>query len=257
MRKYLLATVFTVAVPVLGDADTILDPLHGFCAAGCQEVTQGGNNVTTVVAPPGFNGANYGFWLSSGPATPPDTRLYFATPDNLAAGPVTTTGTINGASVAGTATLLSGLGQWTSGDLDTFLGSNLPGGAQPNNPISNFLTFTHNTDPTATGYNLFELDLGSVKLAGMDDQTLMNLTSLGLPTGSMIFSFTELAQGNGAWTATASSGVLYDNGGQGCSNCKVVPEPGSLPLMLTGLGLMGLGYGFKRYRNNHRGTDNA
>lgn len=247
MRNLLLASTLATGLGFAAtgaQADTIIDPLHGFCAAGCGEVSMGGNNVTTILGSPGFNGSNFGFWMSTGPQTQ-DFRIVFAEPDNSAQSPVTVTGTINGASVSGTATSLNI--HWTANDLDTALGSNLPGGAQPNNPISNFLPFTKSVDAGANGYDLYLIDFGSRTLQGQDITTGMNLTETGAGVGSMIFGFIEIPQGNGAWTATASSGVLFDDGPNGsCTNCVPAPEPSSFGILGAGVALLGLGLIRKR-----------
>jgi len=158
-----LATAGAITLGAPGAFAVTLDPLHGYCP-GCVEITSGGNNVTTnPTVPPGFS-SPFGFWLSSGPATA-DYRIDFAVPNNEQAGissiAVTGThgGTTNTSPIAATATAIPG--EWTSGQLDAFLGANLPGGAQPNNPISNFLPFTQSVDAGATGYSLYQADLGN------------------------------------------------------------------------------------------------
>ena len=57
-----------------------------------------------------------------------------------------------------------------------------------------------------------------------------------LPESSMIFAFAEIPQGNAAWTATASSGVLWYNTPDAPPS---VPEPNSLMVLGSGLLLIG------------------
>jgi hypothetical protein len=247
MRKVLLLSIAAVALAGGAQAAVIPDPLHGFCAAGCTEVTQGGNSVTTIIGSPGFTGADFGFWDSNGPASA-DFRLVIAEPDSATQVAPTVTGKINGVAVTPTViSIPASDDHWTAGDLDAQLAAELPGGANPTNPISNFLPYTQQSgiQPSATGYDLYMLDFNTQQLLGQNNTTGMDLTEVGGGPGSMIFGFFQVAQGNSSWTATASSGTLFDNGVNGtCISCRRAPEPASLAIL--SIGLLGLALARRR-----------
>ena len=225
-----LIGVLVLGFASVAKADTVGDPLHGYCSVGCID---NGTNRPTGQNPP----VNFGFTVSPGPASGSEYMIDILTPDNLAAGP---SFTLTGPS--GTATLVPGIppGPWTSGDLDAYLGIS----ASPANPIGAFLPSTQALDPGATGFNVFAADLGPITLQDPSNPNvspLENITSGALPAGSYIVAF--LNEGNATapdWVATANSGAIFETG-----TPTSAPEPGTL--VLLGAGMLGLA-GLRRRR---------
>jgi hypothetical protein len=230
MRLGIILAGATLLTPLVLGAAHAAPALHGFCLdVACADDNKGGNTVTTSISP-AFTGADWGFWISSGPATG-NFDVVLAVPNNESkGGGITISGSISGTPVSQVATDLHLVWNGSSSDLATTLGTtNLPGGASPTDPESNFIGFTQSVDPGATGYELYLASFSSQQLLGMNKTTGMDL-SAGLSAGTMIFGF--LQQGN-SWDATASSGALFDD-----APTTGAPEPGSLALL--GVGLLGL-----------------
>jgi hypothetical protein len=211
------------------------DPLHGYCAGAGQCIDSGTNSPTSTNPP-----SNFGFTVSPGPASG-DLLIDILVPDNedplsVRSGTFALTGTL-----AGTATLL-GPTAWSTGDLDTYMSID----ASPSNPIGAFLpsTVAVGVDPGATGFFVYQVDLGTATLQGASDPNLSPLETLstGVPVGSYIVGF--LNEGTATspdWIATANSGAIFETGD--CSvNCgpihppfSTAPEPATLVLLGTGL----------------------
>lgn len=185
--------------------------LHAFCVSPATCTDNGTVTATSTSSP------TFGFWESSGPATG-DFLVEILVPNNYALPPgFTVTG---GTSSPVTATEV-GSG-WTTGFLDSYLGIT----ASPANPIGAWLPTTVADDPAATGYYVFQADLGVNTLQPQSNELNGPLLNVGsLDTGSLVVGF--LANGN-VWTATASSGALYETGHN-------VAEPGTLALFAAGL----------------------
>jgi hypothetical protein len=203
--------------------------LHGFCAGGCVD---NGTNSPTSNNPP----LNFGFTTSPGNVSG-DLFLDILTPNNQ---PQATsfglTGTVNG-----TASLVSGT--WTSGDLAAFLG--LPSGTNPANPIGAFLPATVSLDPGATGFFVYQANLGTLTLQSPSNPNvspLENIASGVLPRASYVVGF--LNEGTAAapdFQATANSGAIFTTGPtSGGGGQPVIPEPSTWAMML--LGFAGLGF---------------
>jgi hypothetical protein len=257
--RTLLTTVSALALTVGTAQATIMDPLHGFCVVGsstCAEVASGGNNVTTIVGAPGFTGADWGFTISPGPQGPAIFDVILAEPNNVAFGLPTITGKINGTAVS---TGTSSLGAWTGGDIGALatVQTALPGGVSPVNPFDNFIGFTKSVDAGATGYNLALATFSSVTLADNMNAGLsvMDL-SVSIPTGSLILGFlNDNPTPQAAWAATASSGVLWDNGASGAPPPPPHPtisEPTSGSIFASCLLVIGLITGWRKRQYQHR-----
>jgi hypothetical protein len=222
MRRLALTTALLVlagaGLPAKAD---LLDPLHGYCAVGCID---NGTNSPTSSNPP----VNFGFTVSPGPASGSSFLVDVLVPNNEAK---PASFAITGPS--GTATLFSAT-PWTSGNLDAYLGIS----ASPANPIGAFLPSTQALDPGATGFFVFQVNLGPITLQGPSNPNvspLMNI-SPALPLASYIVAF--LNEGTAAapnWVATANSGAIFET-----SPPSVIPLPGALMLFGTGLGGLGL-----------------
>ena len=222
-------------------ADT---PLHAFCYS--TSICADNNTVTPV----NQSQPNFGFWLSSGPGTG-DYRIDILVPNNdltqaqASALTYSLTGTQGGSSnnqaINATATLFSTTA-WTSGDLTTYLSRD----AKPPNPLSAWLPSTQQpqNDPGATGYYVFDANLGTTTLqaesADLSGPLLM--ISPGLQLGSLVVGFLssgiDKKTGNLTWLSTAQSAALF----YGTS----MPEPGTLFLVFGGL--LGLGMLRRRVR---------
>jgi hypothetical protein len=133
------------------------DPHHkciGPALATCE--TEVGTNSPTTLDPP----SPFGFTSSSGPRTG-DLRVEMLVPDNEYSSPTTVSYTITGG-VNGVETALLVTGKppdtWTMGDLGTYLGLN---SSSPANGIDVFLPSTQALDPGATGFFVYQADLGS------------------------------------------------------------------------------------------------
>jgi hypothetical protein len=190
------------ALPTAGYATLV-----GYCAGIGQCIDNGTNSPTTINPP-----INFGFTTSPGPATGSLT-IDVLTPDNLAKpSSFAITGT-----AAATATLFSAT-PWTSGSLDAYLGIT----ASPNNPIGSFLPSTLALDPGATGFFVFQANLGTLTLQSPSNPNVSPLENISpaLPVASYIVGFFNEA---GAIQATANSGAIF-----------VVPGP------VMGAGLPGL-----------------
>src|SRR5262249_36521630 len=144
---------------------------------------------------------------------------------------------ITGAATA-TANLFSAV-PWTSGQLDAYLGIS----ANPTNPIGAYLPSTQALDPGATGFFVYQGDVGTQTLSGPGGppNQLFNITSV--PLASYIVGFIDLGSDAGI-EATANSGAIFVTvpcvpGTPGCnSGPPLLPEPGTLALL--GSALVGL-----------------
>jgi hypothetical protein len=221
----LTSLIFCAAV---SHADTVLDPLdplHGYCAGAGQCIDNGTNSPTNNNPP-----VNWGFTISPGPATG-DLTVDLLVPDNeSAAVSYAITGTLTG-----TATLFSST-PWTSGQLDAYLGIS----GSPTNPIGAYLPSTQSLDPGATGFLVYQADLGVTTLQDAANPNVSPLENIspGIPLASYLVGF--LNEGGGNIIATANSGAIFEDGP------RSVPEPETVTLL--GFGLLSLGFVAHRKR---------
>jgi hypothetical protein len=204
-----------LSAPAFADTVPLDDPLHGYCGGAGQCIDNGTNSPTTNNPP-----INFGFTVSPGPASGSSFLIDVLVPNNEPApSSFALTGTLSG-----TATLFSAT-PWTSGFLDTYLGIS----ASPSNPIGAYLPSTQALDPGATGFFVFQVNLGAATLQGPSNPNVSPLENIspGLPLASYIVGFlNEGTAGAPNWVATANSGAIFETRG--------VPGP------VVGAGLPGL-----------------
>jgi hypothetical protein len=229
MRKTLLlaAAAFAAALASPALADKPINPptLHGFCSLG-DVCVDNGTNTPTDVNPPVFS------FASSGGSATGDLWIDILVPNN---GAPPSSFTISGPLVGAltfTASLFSSTA-WTSGQLDAYLGSP----ASPTNPIGAYLPATQVYQPSATGYFVYQANLGTVTLLGTSgvggagqDNYLLQLGQSVVP-GSYIVGF--LDQGGATNGATANSGAILETR-------PPLPEPATWAMMLVGFGATGV-----------------
>jgi hypothetical protein len=183
----------------------------------------------------------FGFTTSPGPTTG-DLIVDVLVPNNEAPTPGALTFALTG-TLTGTAKLF-GTSAWTTGQLDTFLGAPIMG-ATPANPIGAYLPSTVALDPGATGFFVYQVDLGTTTLQKPSNPNMSPLESInpGLPLASYIVGFfNEGTASAPSFQATANSGAIFET----VSPPSSAPEPASLGLL--GLGLAGLGLARRRSR---------
>jgi hypothetical protein len=238
MRKtFLLAAAAfaaTLATPALADKPINPPTLHGFCSLG-DVCTDNGTNTPTDVNPPVFS------FASSGGSATGDLWIDILVPNNGAPpASFTISGPLVGA-MTFTASLFSSTA-WTSGQLDTYLSSP----ASPANPIGAFLPATQVYQPTATGFYVYQADLGTVTLLGTSgvggagqDNYLLQLGQ-SVVAGTYIVGF--LDQGGDSNSATANSGAILETR-------PPLPEPATWAMMLMGFGATGVALRRTRRKN--------
>ena len=114
--------------------------------------------------------------------------------------------------------------------MDSYLGIS----ASPTNPIGAYAGANDTIDPTASGFFVYQISLGTQTLAKLPATTGL-LETASLPTGTFVVAF--LNEGANGWDGTANSESILDTGGPGInplSNPPGVPEPSSLILLGTG-----------------------
>lgn len=232
----LVAAALTAAMAGHARADVIDDPLHG-CVGSTPNCFDNGNNTPTSLNAPN----PFGFTASSGPLTG-DLKIEVLVPNNEDSSPGTINFTISGGTVSPVTASLVKMAAWTSGDLSAYVGLTP---ASPSNPLSAFLgpcgaakPCTADLDPGATGFFVYEADLGTNTLPkpGSPDD---NLTiSAQLPLGSFLDAFLSqpAKKGGTTWIATAPSGAIFET----TPPTPPVPEPSALALVGGALVLFGL-----------------
>lgn len=238
---FALVIMLTTASVIRAD-DASGDPLHGYCSPAATQCADNGTNSPTSQNPP----TGFGFTVSPGPASG-DLVIDLLAPNNLDPHPGDVVLKASG-SVSGTFSLFGGLPAtaWTTGDLATFLGDT---GASPNNPIGAYLPSTQTLDAGATGFFVYQLNLGTMTLNSPSNPNVFPLENLNLsvPIGSYIVGFfNEGTAASPNWVATANSGAIFETSPPGgCASCTFggpVPEPSYASLLGLFGGLMVVAY---------------
>jgi len=209
MRASLLATCIALAAAAMTGAalaDTIEDPLHGFCSAGCTEATIGGNAVTPLPSV-----TNFGF--NASPAQSGDLVLKFLIPDSVALS--TVQAWVAGETITGTSTgalSLFSTTPWTSGTLESnYLGITSFANGSPPNPLSAWLGATQTLAPTANGYFVVLADVGNYSLPtpGTTPPDIFSLSPVSYFAGGLIVADLFTGPNHTLDVTTAQSGALF------------------------------------------------
>ena len=242
MSKYLMSTALCSALCLFGsyaaraDVVGLDDPLHGFCAAGCND---NGTNTPITSNPP----VNFGFTVSPKSQTG-DLILDILVPDTAPVNPANIV-TITGGTVPGGSKNFSlvNVTPWTSGMLDAYLGIS----ASPSNPIGAYLPATQALGGSlagATGFFVLQADLGTQALNGPSGPFTPTFSLNRGAEGMYIVGFLNTANGI---IATANSGALFETAsGNTINPVAAVPEPATWGMML--LGFVGLAFAFRSRR---------
>ena len=209
-NKLSTAILLTLALYASSITYSVAGPLYGYCAGISQCIDNGTNSPTTNSPPIDFGFTNLGgsktgeFFVD---ILVPNHELK---PVNFV---------ITG-SLSGTANLFSSTA-WTHGSLDTYLGIV----ASANNSFNAFadgLAY----DPGATGFYVYQVDLGSITLNPRSKPNLfplLNILNQGpLPSGTYIVGFLKTTDGI---IGTAKNGAILDP-------INPVPEPETIALGL-------------------------
>jgi hypothetical protein len=247
MKTSLISWVAVAAVTSVGFCTVVrADALHGYCA-GVSQCGDNGTNSPTSNNPP----VSFGFTVSPGPASGNWLVDILVPSNDFTSAPTGVTASLTGTK-SGTVSLFSAT-PWTSGQLDAYLGFK----ASPANPIGAYLPSTQSFDTGATGFYVFQANLGMTTLQGPSNPNISPLENLSspIPQGSYIVSFlNEGSAGSPNWVATANSGAIFETSptcvGSLCGTPRTVGVPGpSVGVGLPGLAMGGLAlYAFYRRR---------